>query len=184
MWKKREDEKPVNPAAGPIGSETGVAQPRSTTAPVSPSHVAFSGETAKIGKSVTIKGELSGGEDLYIDGEVQGKIDLQGQTLIVGPNGRVRANIAAKTVILHGKVDGNVHGAEKVELRSSAVLTGDVNAKRIAIEDGAFLKGKVELLREEPRTEASPPKTTTATGPVAGPTTPALSSVGTVEPKK
>jgi cytoskeletal protein CcmA (bactofilin family) len=126
---------------------------------------------ANIGKSVTIKGELSGSEDLYIDGEVQGSIDLHGHGLTVGPNGRVRANIQAKSVVIHGKVDGNVHGSDKVELKSSAVLVGDIAAKRIAIEEGGFLKGKVELTRDEANAEVATqpkPAATVASSPGPG----------------
>ena len=84
---------------------------------------------AHIGKSVIIRGELSGSEDLYLDGEVEGNISLMDHNLIVGPNGRVRANIAAKEVVVHGKVDGNVQGNERVELKKSAVLSGDISTR-------------------------------------------------------
>src|SRR6266550_1699370 len=88
------------------------------------------GEFAHIGKSVAIKGELSGSEDLYIDGQVEGSIELQGSSLTVGPNGQVRANVNAKVVIIHGK------------------LEGDIATQRIAIEDGAYFKGKIEIHKE------------------------------------
>src|ERR1700687_3322758 len=106
------------------------------------------GEGAHIGKSVVIKGELSGSEDLYVDGNVEGKIELRNHSLTVGPNGNVKADITAKAVVIQGKLDGAVNASERVELRKSAVVTGDVTTQRIAIEEGAFLKGKVDIQKE------------------------------------
>jgi cytoskeletal protein CcmA (bactofilin family) len=105
---------------------------------------------AHIGKSVLVKGELSGSEDLYLDGEVEGTIELRDHSLIVGPNGRVRANISAREVVLHGKAEGNIHGTDRVELKKSCVLVGDITTQRIVIEDGAFFKGSVEQKESKP----------------------------------
>lgn len=113
------------------------------------------GEFAHIGKSVVIKGELSGSEDLYVDGNVEGKIELRSHSLTIGPNGNVKADISAKTVVIQGKLDGNVSASERVDLRKSAVMTGDVTTQRIAIEEGALLKGKVDVQREAGRAAAS-----------------------------
>ncbi len=117
-------------------------------------------EVAHIGKSVIVKGELSGSEDLYLDGEVEGSIDLQGHSLIIGPHGRVRANVHARDIVVHGKVDGNLQGTERVELRKSAILAGDIVTQRIVIEDGAYFKGAVDVQREV-KTEIKEPKPTT-----------------------
>jgi cytoskeletal protein CcmA (bactofilin family) len=103
---------------------------------------------AHIGKSVVIKGELSGSEDLYVDGEVEGSIELGGHNLTIGQNGRVRANVNARDVSVQGRVDGNIHAGERLELRKTSIVVGDVRAQRIAIEDGAFLKGKVDTEKE------------------------------------
>jgi cytoskeletal protein CcmA (bactofilin family) len=92
-----------------------------------------------------IKGELSGSEDLYVDGQVEGSIALKGNSLTVGPNGQVRASVEAKGVVVQGKLDGNVQASDRVELRKSAVVNGDISTQRIAIEEGAFLKGKVDI---------------------------------------
>jgi len=90
-------------------------------------------DVAHIGKSVVVKGELSGSEDLYVDGEVEGSIELRDHNLTVGPNGRIRANITAKEIVIHGRVDGNITGKDRVELRKSAVLAGDiVSSSRMA----------------------------------------------------
>ena len=107
-----------------------------------------SGEFAHIGKSVVIKGELSGSEDLYVDGQVEGAIELRNNNLIVGPNGNVKANVSAKGVVVQGKVDGTVSATERVELRKSAVVNGDVITQRISMEEGAFFKGKIDILKE------------------------------------
>jgi cytoskeletal protein CcmA (bactofilin family) len=106
------------------------------------------GEFAHIGKSVAIKGDLSGSEDLYIDGQVEGSIELQGSSLTVGPNGQVRANVNAKVVIIHGKLEGNIRASDRAELRKSALTVGDIATQRIAIEDGAYFKGKIEIHKE------------------------------------
>jgi cytoskeletal protein CcmA (bactofilin family) len=106
------------------------------------------GEFAHIGKSVVIKGELSGSEDLYVDGNVEGKIELPNHSLTIGPNGQVKASVTAKSVVIQGKLDGAVNASERAELRNSAVVNGDVTTQRISIEEGAFLKGKVDTQKE------------------------------------
>jgi cytoskeletal protein CcmA (bactofilin family) len=107
-----------------------------------------SGEFAHIGKSVVIKGELSGSEDLYLDGQVEGSILLKGNNLTVGPNGQVKANVNAKSVIVQGKLEGNLQASDRVELRKSAIVLGDIATQRIAIEEGAYLKGKVDISKD------------------------------------
>lgn len=185
MWKssRREDEI-MTPTSEPntIGSPTTPAAvaPLRTAEPVRES--ARSSEIATIGKSVVVKGELSGSEDLVVDGEVEGSIALRGQSLTIGPNGRVRANIEARNVILHGRVDGDIHASERVELRKSASLSGDITTARISIEDGAFFKGTIDIQKPEPAPKMEPrPQTTTAAAVPA----PSVSSQGSLlEPKK
>jgi cytoskeletal protein CcmA (bactofilin family) len=113
------------------------------------------GEFAHIGKSVVIKGELSGSEDLYVDGTVEGTIQLQGHNLVVGPNGQVHADVNAKGVIIQGKLEGNIRASDRAELQKSGVILGDIVTQRIAIEDGAYLKGKVEIQRETAKSNSS-----------------------------
>ncbi len=105
----------------------------------------LSGDLAQIGKSVVIKGELSGSEDLYVDGQVEGSITLKSNSLTVGPNGQVKAAVEAKAVVVQGKLEGNVLASDRVELRKSAIVTGDVTTQRSSIEEGAYLKGKVDI---------------------------------------
>jgi cytoskeletal protein CcmA (bactofilin family) len=102
---------------------------------------------AQIGKSVFIKGELSGSEDL--DGQVEGSIALKGNSLTVGPNGQVKASVDAKGVVVQGKLEGNIQASDRVELRKSAIVTGDITTQRISIEEGAYLKGKVDIHRTD-----------------------------------
>ena len=116
----------------------------------------FRADVAHIGKSVLVKGELSGSEDLYLDGEVEGNIELRDHSLIVGPHGRVRANVHARDVVVHGKVDGNIRATDRVELKKSAVLVGDIATQRIVIEDGAFFKGGIDIQKIEEKKPAEP----------------------------
>jgi cytoskeletal protein CcmA (bactofilin family) len=111
-------------------------------------------EFAHIGRSVVIKGELSGSEDLYVDGQVEGTIMLQGNRLIIGPNGQVRANVNAKGVVVEGKLDGNIRASERAELKKSAIAVGDIITQRVSIEDGAYFKGRVDIQRESAKAEA------------------------------
>jgi len=120
------------------------------------------GEFAHIGKSVVIKGELSGSEDLYVDGTVEGTIQLQGNNLIIGPNGHVHADVSVKAVVIQGKLEGNIRAKDRAELRKSAVIVGDIVTQRIAIEEGAYFKGKVEV-----QTEAAKPNSAPAAKPEA-----------------
>ena len=181
MWKRREDEyaTPNEPStAGSSSAPAAAAPPR----PAEPMRDTMrSNEVATIGKSVVVKGELSGSEDLIVDGEVEGSITLRGQSLTIGPNGRVRANIEARNVIVHGRVDGDIHATERVDLRKSASLTGDISTARISIEDGAFFKGGIDIQKPEPagKPEARPQASSAAAAPAP------VSTQGTLlEPKK
>jgi cytoskeletal protein CcmA (bactofilin family) len=138
MWKSRkEDEKPfvsqppqapAAPAREPVpAAEVPKEEPRAELGRT------IRAEMARIGKLVSVKGELSGREDLLVDGEVEGSIDLTGHLLTVGPNGRIRANIQAQSVVVFGRIEGNVRGSERVELRKSAIVSGDILTQRIVI---------------------------------------------------
>ena len=151
MWKRREDEYATPGEPSPAGSSSSMPVTSPPPRPAEPVREALrSGEIATIGKSVVVKGELSGSEDLIVDGEVEGSITLRGQSLTVGPNGRVRANIEARNVIVHGRVDGDIHATDRVDLRKSAALSGDISTARISIEDGAFFKGGIDIQKPEP----------------------------------
>ena len=123
-----------------------------------------------IGKSVVIKGELSGSEDLTIEGQVDGKIELRENVLTIGPNARIKAQVFAKSVIVLGKVNGNVSASEKVDIREHGSVEGDIVSPRLAIADGAYFRGAIDMQRsgkaaETKKEEAkpvSPPAVATA----------------------
>ena len=179
MWKRKGEPEPVvNPAKEVITVSTmpqerrpelGHETPKGTTA-------------AHIGKSVLVKGELSGSEDLYIDGQVEGTIELRDHNLTIGPNGRVEANVNAKEVIVLGTLKGNIRAAERVEIRKSGSVVGDLVAARVIIEDGAYFKGSIDIQKAgETAPKAAEPKRVEA--PALGDTHSKFSSVP-VEAKK
>src|SRR5258707_8556970 len=106
-------------------------------------------EQATIGRSLVIKGELSGAEALYIDGRIEGKISLPDNRVTIGRNGSVQANIIAREVVVMGKVSGNIECSDRVDIRSEGSVTGDVSTIRISVEDGAVLKGGIEVRSSE-----------------------------------
>jgi cytoskeletal protein CcmA (bactofilin family) len=105
-------------------------------------------EMTLIGKSVVIKGDLSCSEDLYIDGQVEGTINPKGNRLTIGPNGRVKANVNACAVVVQGKLEGNIQASDRVDLKQSAVVVGDIATQRISIDEGAYFKGGVNIQKE------------------------------------
>jgi cytoskeletal protein CcmA (bactofilin family) len=100
-----------------------------------------------IGKSVVIKGELNGSEDLTIEGTVEGKIELRQNVLTIGPNGKIKAQLFAKAVIILGEVTGNVTATEKVDIRDNGSVDGDIAAPRVAIAEGAHFRGSIDMQR-------------------------------------
>jgi cytoskeletal protein CcmA (bactofilin family) len=111
------------------------------------------GEMTHIGKSVVIKGELSCSGELYIDGQVEGAIDPKGNRLAIGPNGRVKASVKACAVVVQGKLEGDISASDRVDLKQSAILTGNIATQRISIDEGAYFKGNVNIQKEAPKTE-------------------------------
>jgi|ERR1051326_8975632 cytoskeletal protein CcmA (bactofilin family) len=163
MWKPRpEDNKPTtmnpNPPAQPASplaaTPSSVAAPQKETAKAADTH---RGDVGHIGKSVQIRGELTGSEDLYLDGEIEGTIDLRDHTLIIGPNGKIKAGITTRDLVVHGRVEGNVTATGRVELRKSCTLIGDVSTQRIMIEDGAFFKGAIDIKEKDTKQETRKP---------------------------
>ena len=133
--------------------------------------------TVNIGKSVVIKGELSGSEDLTIEGQVDGKIELRQNVLTIGPNGKIKAQVFAKSVVILGEVTGNVTASEKVDIRDNGSVDGDIAAPRVAIAEGAHFRGSIDMQRpgakgdqkseakseSKPAAPANPPAQTQAT---------------------
>ena len=105
-------------------------------------------DIVNIGKSVVIKGELNGSEDLTIEGHVEGTIQLKDHVLTIGPNGRIKAQVFAKSVIVLGEVNGNVTASEKVDIRDGGSVDGDIISPRVAIAEGAHFRGSVDMQRK------------------------------------
>ena len=150
MWKPTNQPATPGRPAEPERTSASTA----TTAPVVPSSeppaaprpvVGTTSDQATIGKSLVIKGEVTGSESLYIDGRVEGSINLSGNRVTIGRNGVVAANISAREIVVLGKVRGNLTASDRVDIRSDGSLTGDVVAARISIEDGAFFKGGIDI---------------------------------------
>ena len=104
---------------------------------------------ASIGKSVMIKGQIVSREDLYFDGELEGNIELQEHRLTIGPNGRVKADVKAWEIVVIGSIQGNVDASDKLEIRKEARLIGDIRTARIVIEDGAYFKGSIDIIKQD-----------------------------------
>jgi cytoskeletal protein CcmA (bactofilin family) len=104
---------------------------------------------ANVGKSITIKGDISGDEDLLVEGKVDGKVDLPEHQLTVGANGVCEASVSAKTVIVTGRIAGDVTGIERVEIQASGVVDGDVKAPRLIVEEGAVLNGSISMTKKD-----------------------------------
>ena len=163
MRHKGEDEQGSSPS--PSSSHTSSSTPPAPTgqksqSPAPPRETqAGSGKAVNIGPSVHIKGTLSGREDLTVDGKVEGKITLKDHVLTIGANGQIEASLQAKSVIVHGKVIGDVTADNRVEIASSGTVHGDVRAPRVAIADGAMFRGSVDMdsgssaKGEKPRTQ-------------------------------
>jgi cytoskeletal protein CcmA (bactofilin family) len=149
MWKPTNQpsttpSRPGEPERPSVSTPVTSAPSEPASAP-RPAVVASTADQATIGKSLVIKGEVTGSESLYIDGRVEGSINLAGNRVTVGRNGVVAANINAREIVVLGKVRGNLTASDRVDIRSDGSLTGDVVAARISIEDGAFFKGGIDI---------------------------------------
>jgi cytoskeletal protein CcmA (bactofilin family) len=145
MWKRDES---VKPAAPPAPAPAAAPQAPASAAPAaSEPRVNLGRDMVNIGKSVVIKGELSGSEDLTIEGHVEGRIDLKGNVLTIGPNGKIKAEVFAKSVVVLGEVTGNVTASEKVDIRDNGSVDGDIASPRVAIAEGAHFRGSVDMQR-------------------------------------
>ena len=116
------------------------------------------GGSATIGKAVKINGQIYSREDLYVDGDVEGTIELMDHKLTIGPNGKVHAGVKAREVVALGVIQGNVEASERIEIRKDAKLVGDIKTARIIIEDGAYFKGSIDIVKPEPKAAPSQPR--------------------------
>jgi cytoskeletal protein CcmA (bactofilin family) len=151
MWKK-EDSKPEQVSgnlAAPANSVTPSSTPPANRPSLSGAVPASSRAAACISQGIKIKGEVTGSEDLFVDGVVEGKLSLTTNSCVtIGPNGHVKADVHAREVIVRGKIEGKVTGRDKVQLWSTGQVTGEVQTGSLAIEDGALLRGRVEAGRQ------------------------------------
>ncbi|MBI4888238.1 MAG: polymer-forming cytoskeletal protein [Acidobacteria bacterium] len=155
MWKRDEAVKPTSGQAAPTGPAVQSA-PASSASVSQPEPRSGGRDIVNIGKSVVIKGELNGSEDLTIEGQVEGKIELKDHVLTIGPNGKIKAQVFTKALIVLGEVNGNVTATEKVEIRDGGSVDGDIVAPRVAIADGAHFRGSVDMQRRPTQPGAQP----------------------------
>jgi cytoskeletal protein CcmA (bactofilin family) len=156
MWKRDDAVKPAAPQpaapAAPAAAAPQAATPQPDTRRIER-------DVVNIGKSVVIKGELNGSEDLTVEGHVEGKIELKDHVLTIGPNGKIKAQVFAKSVIVLGEVNGNVTASEKVDIRDGGSVDGDIISPRVAIAEGAHFRGTVDMQRKggaAPRKDEAP----------------------------
>ena len=142
MWKREEAPRP-SPSSPPASPSPFQAAPEPVVPRAEPNRQEKN--AVNIGKSVVIKGELTGSEDLTIEGQVEGKIELKQNVLTIGPNGRIKAQIVAKIVVVQGDVHGNITATERVDIRDNGSVDGDVSAPRVAIADGAHFRGSIDM---------------------------------------
>ncbi len=153
MWGRKEDPTPAPGTTSPGRPEAALQpdaapSPAPASRPTAPAAQPLPGSTgAHIGKSLSIKGQISGSEDLFIDGEVEGKITLDGNSLTVGPNGNVRAEVTARSITILGRLLGNVRASERIEIRKTGSLEGDLVTARIVIEEDAMFRGSIDIVK-------------------------------------
>jgi cytoskeletal protein CcmA (bactofilin family) len=198
MWNRRKEEelpapKPVaaQPPAQPVRPQPAKEASPMSTVPSRPteSFDAPRAGNAVLGKSVVVKGQILSREDVTIDGEVEGSIEMQEHRLTVGPNGKVRASVKAREVIVLGTLHGNVETGDRIDIRKEAKLVGDIKTARIMIEDGAYFKGNVDIIRAEvPKPSAAPaasaPRSAATGTPSSAPATGPAMAAGAGEHKR
>src|ERR1700692_3336617 len=185
MWNRRKEEEPAprTTSAPPTSSEPakeGIPMSSLPSRPTEPRSDVVRGGAAIIGKSVVLKGQIYGREDLTIDGEVEGTVELQEHRLTVGPNGKVVATIKAREIVVLGTVQGNIETRDKIDIRKEAKVVGDIRTARIVIEDGAYFKGSIDIVRAETPKPAAVPKPQ-AVASVGTPSPAAAASAGDVK---
>lgn len=165
MWNKRDEQQP---ASGRPTMEPGhpyvpptVATPHAAPPQAPPQARPAGKQVAAIGASMSIKGEIRTQEELFVDGDVEGSLESK-SLLTVGPNGKVRANIKAREVVVFGTVRGNVDVVEKVAIRDNGSVIGDIKTAGISIDDGSYFKGSIDIVRPEPKPTTKPVKTEAA----------------------
>ena len=185
MWKRDDAVKPTPPGSAPAGNVQN-AQTNQNLNPAPAPEPVRSSDTLRgmekgpvnIGKSVVIKGELTGSEDLTIEGHVEGKIELRQNVLTIGPNGKIKAQVFAKSVVILGEVTGNVTASEKVDLRDNGSVDGDIAAPRVAIAEGAHFRGSIDMQRTGGKAESKPAAASQASAPAQSASQPTAAAAG------
>lgn len=177
MWNRKKEEEyqpkprpstPPAPATTAKSNELIKEGIPMSTMPVRPVDHDTNRSSAVIGKSVMVKGQIISREDLTIDGEVEGTVELQEHRLTVGPNGKVSAAVKAREIVVLGAINGNVEATDKIDIRKDAKLVGDIKTARIVIEDGAYFKGSIDIVRPEVKhPQQSRPAQASSTTPAA-----------------
>src|ERR1051325_4670525 len=159
MWNKRRDEEPArplnppSPSAPPAAPSFAEPKKEATTMSSMPTgriEPESRGGSATIGKAVKIIGQIHSKEDLYVDGDVEGTVEAPDHKLTIGPNGTVHATVKAREVVALGSIQGHVEAIDKIEIKKDAKLIGDIRTARIVIEDGAYFKGSIDIVKPEP----------------------------------
>jgi cytoskeletal protein CcmA (bactofilin family) len=167
MWNKRREEElpkpftPPSPGVTPAPAAPNPVEVKKEATPVSSTPIGrpeseSRGGSATIGKAVKIVGQIYSKEDLFVDGDLEGTLEALEHKLTIGPNGTVHASVRAREVVALGTIQGNVEATDRIEIRKDAKLVGDIKTSRIIIEDGAYFKGSIDIVRPEPRTAAKP----------------------------
>ena len=153
---KRRDDEPETPAQHGAASAPPAVRPERGSERNQSAAMGKGENMANIGKSITIKGDLSGNEDLVIEGKVEGKVELPNNQLTVGANGVVKAEVSAKTVVVIGRVAGNVKGSERIEIQATGIVEGDVAAPRLVVAEGATVNGSIQMTKPAGAAGAAP----------------------------
>ena len=161
MWNRRKDNDEFQPKPPQSPSSPSDLSKEGIPMSPQPQRVTFEPEqpragSAAIGKSVEIKGQIVSREDLTVDGVVEGTIELAEHKITIGPNGRLKAGIKAREILVFGTVNGDVEATDKIEIRKEAKLIGDIRTARIVIEDGAYFKGSIDIVKIEAPTPPKP----------------------------
>ena len=189
MWNKRREEEPpkahVPPAPQPVAAPAAPipVEPKKEASTVSSMPIGkfepeSRGNSATIGKAVKINGQIHSKEDLFVDGDVEGTVEAPDHKLTIGQNGTVHATVKAREVVALGTIQGNVEATDKIEIRKEAKLVGDIRTARIIIEDGAYFKGSIDIVKAEPVKVAPKPQPTAAP---PSPATPAVAAAAEVK---
>jgi cytoskeletal protein CcmA (bactofilin family) len=156
MWKRRKEDMPIEQTPEPAG-RTGTSAFAPAAEPAPAPRVAPPPKVeARVGQSVVIKGQIFGQEDLWLDGEIEGSIELPENKLVIGKSGKVHADIKAREVDVLGSVRGDIQAREKITIRKDANLVGNLKSATISIEDGAFFKGSIDIVRQTAPAPAKP----------------------------